>query len=221
MALEAAGATPGVDFRAQFEVPVFKTAESREDVTEKSSLNPDARAERLEEAARTSSIHLRDLGDGRLEMDVPPAVFRSLGGFLSLALFTVIWTIITFVIAWTDAPIFFPLVFGLFGLFMWLAVLQLLTGRKQTRITPDTVEASSRFLCFWSRKTIPASSVRRVGTPITARTQSGSKRTVYHNVRVFYEGEQKERHVDVASSIASKDEAQWIAEMVENALLGG
>ena len=218
--LEASGATPGVDFKAQFEVPVFKTADSREDVTEKSAIDLEARTEKLEEAARASSVHLRELGNGQLELDVPPSAFRSVGSFVGLVLFTVIWTVVTYFITKLDAPILFPIVFGFFGLIMWLGVLQQLTGRKRTQITPDTLEASSRFLCFWSRRTIPASEVHRVETPITSRTQSGSKHTAYYSVRIFYGNQERKRHVDVASSIANKSEAQWIAETVERALLG-
>ena len=218
--LEARGATPGVDFRAQFEIPVFKTADSREDVTEQSAVDPEVRAEKVKEAASASSVHMRELGNGLLELDVPPAAFRSVGSFLGLTLFTAIWTVVIFFITKSDAPILFPIVFGVFGLIMWLAVLQQLTGRKHTRITPDTIEASSRFLCFWSRRTIQASEFRRVKIPVTSRSQTGSKQTLYHSVRVFYGAGTKEQHVDVASSISNKAEAEWIAASVEKALCG-
>ena len=76
--------------------------------------------------------------------------------------------------------------------------------RKHTQIAPDTVEASSRFLCFWSRKTIPVSAVRRVGTP---NHRPNAERLEAHGLLQrsrFLRRGAKERHVDVASSIASK-----------------
>jgi len=219
--LEAAGATPGLDFQARIGIPVFQTAESREEVTEHSTVDPTVRAERMKEAARSSLVGVRELGMGRLELDVPPAAVRSVGMFLSLAAFTIFWTAVCVGMVMFDVPILFPIVFGLLDLLLWLILLQLLTGRTQTRIGAGEIAVSSRFLCFWSRRTIPAADVHRVEIPVTSRAQSGSRQYLYYSVRVFYGGSEKERHFDVADSIGNKAEAEWIAEAVENALLNG
>lgn len=219
--LEAVGATPGLDFQARFEIPVFLTAESREEVTEHSTVDPAIRAERMKEAARASLVGVRELGIGRLELDVPPAAVRSVGMFLGLAVFTVIWTAVSVFMVMFDAPIVFPIVFGFFDFILWLILVQYVTGRRRTRIGAGELEVSSRFLCFWSRRTISAADVRRVEIPVTSHAQSGSKQYLYYSVRVFYGGSERESHLDVADSIGNKAEAEWIAEAVEKALLNG
>ena len=218
--LEASAPTPGVDFQARFEVPVFKTADSREDVTARSTIDPVVQAQRMEEAARASRIYLHELADGSVELDVPPSVIRSPVSFLSFAVFTAIWIGAVVLMATFGVPVFFVAVFGLIGLVLLLVLFQQLTGRIRSRVTAGSVEVASRFLCFWSRRTISADEVRRVQIPVTGRTQWGTKEYLSYSVRVVYRHQGRLRNVDVAASIASKDEAQWIANAVENALTG-
>ncbi len=218
--LEASAPTAGVDFRARFEVPVFKTADSREDVTERSSIDPVAQAERMEEAARASRIYLHELADGSIELDVPPSVLRAPGMFLSLAMFTLFCIGACVVWIMVGAPVIVPIGIGLVILLLLLIHVQQLTGRTRSRVTAGSLEVASRFLCFWSRRTISADEVCRVQTPITSRAQYGTKHYAYYSVRIVYRQQGRLRNVDVAASIASKDEAQWIAQAVESALTG-
>ncbi|MHB8900980.1 MAG: hypothetical protein ACYC6Y_19710, partial [Thermoguttaceae bacterium] len=217
--LQAAGPTPGLDFQARFDVPVFRTADSRDDVTEESTLDPAAEAERLKEAARASRVHVEELPGGALELDVPPAAFRSAGPFLVLALFTLGWTAAIVLATLFGAPVFVTIGLGLFGLLLWLVMLQQLTGRRRSRVTTESIETASRFLCFWSRQTIAADQVQRVECPVTSQAQQGSRHYAWYSVRVFYRQGDRERHVDLADTLGSKAEAQWIAAAIENALL--
>lgn len=217
--LEASAPTPGLDFQVQFEVPVFKTADSRQDVTEQSIVDPAAQAEQLKEAARASRVYVHQRADGSLELDVPPAAFRSTGQFLALAAFTAIWTAGIFFADYVGAPLLLLVVFGLFDLLLGLILLGQLTGRKRSHITTDAVETSSRLLWFWSHRSIPAEQVHRVEFPITSRGQQGSRHYAWYSVRVFYRDAERERHVDVADMIGNKAEAQWIAAAIEDAIL--
>jgi hypothetical protein len=135
--------------------------------------------------------------------------------------FTIIWTAVCVFLVKMEAPLPFPIVFGLFNALFWLILIHYLTGRRRTLIASDAMKVSLRFLCFWSRRTVPAEDIHRVEIPVTSRAQSGSKHYLYYSVRVFYRGPRKERHVDVADMVGSKAEAQWIAAAVENALLNG
>ncbi len=217
--LEASAPTPGLDLNVQFEVPVFKTTDSRPDVTEQSTIDPALHAEQLKEAARASRVCVHERADGSLLLDVPPAAFRSVGQFLGLAAFAAVWTAAILLAAWLGAPLLLLAFLGLFDLLLGLVLLHQLTARRRSSITPRGVETSSRFLWFWRHRTIPADQVHRVEYPITSRAQQGSRHYAWYSVRVFYGQAGRECHVDVADTIGNKVEAQWIATAIEEALL--
>ncbi len=102
---------PGVDYSATFEVPVFRTEAS------KTPLGPQQVAELLGGADRAS---YRPPPDSRIYVktnrrgtEIFFSAARNLGAALSLTSFTALWTGTVALIVHLDAPIIFPVVFGL------------------------------------------------------------------------------------------------------------
>ena len=120
--LVVAADVPGVDYHAEFEVPVFETEESAKDfkITEDPSVErvvPEL-GKKLEQAG----IRVELLPAGK-RLVFPMA--RSLGPAIGLTVFFGVWTAIVVGLHFSDAPRIFPWVFGFFDALIFLGVVDL------------------------------------------------------------------------------------------------
>ncbi|MEO7403995.1 MAG: hypothetical protein ABIU95_10035 [Burkholderiales bacterium] len=130
---------PGVDYSAQFEVPVFKTNDSRRDFQLDERLAADFSPAPPREAVLADAGITRELlAESGVRMFFPPA--RNTGSAFGLTAFLAIWIGAIWFMIWVRAPFLFPVVFGLFGLLALWIVLDLwcIAAMSRRRATNST-----------------------------------------------------------------------------------
>lgn len=132
--LEVTADVPGVDYSAQFDVPVFKTSESRPDASPVA--DPTASFQPAPETwspPAHSRIRVHDLPGGQTELRFPAA--RNMGVTFGLLTFLSIWTGIIWFMIRKEAPLVFPIVFGVFDLLLMVGAFRMLF--HAVRVTAD------------------------------------------------------------------------------------
>jgi hypothetical protein len=191
--LEAWAEVPGVDYRAQFEVPVFRTGRTAE--TPPPAQVPAVRPEH-------PTIQMRIGPRGGTEF-VFPAV-RNIGPALGFAAFLAIWAGSIWLMVRLGAPIFFPVVFGAFGLLLFVLALDIWLVSSRVLIEGGTVTIRSGILGIARTRRIPSSEISDVRLAIGM--QSGG--TAFYEVKLVLSGG---RAITVGQNIRDKREAEWLA----------
>lgn len=205
LALECA--VPGVDFDQSWEVPVFVTPDSADIPTEEASAWQEAAAS-LKDYERTSHIHITPLPDG-ISIYASPARAKKAAAMLTV--FALIWVGITVAMARFGVPLFFPAVFGFFGVFMVYASLSLWFRATRTIARGDEVQVKSTLLGIGGTKTIPAAEIESVHLKIGMTAGDTSYyRVVLHR--------QDGKNTTLAAAIRDKGEARWLQQTVAKQL---
>jgi len=210
--LEAGARVPGVDYFAQFEVPVFRTADSAATAATPvpdPTLAYQAPPEPYHLPAQ-SRIQVRETPQGGKEF-VFPALLNP-GVALVVALILAIFSAATWFMATTGkAPIFFPIVFGFADLVIFLILINLLF--KSSRITADAsgLTVATRWLLIRSVKNLSAADV----ASITTKIGMTSGQNVYYDIHIIARAGSG---ITAASSIRDKKEADWLAAQMKNLL---
>lgn len=203
-------ALPGVDFSESYEVPVFRTADS-----------PLAKAAPLEDVPRWDKpveqftppvgtrIRVEPLPAGGCSVVFPAA--RNLGAvFILFLLASIFGAAIGFMIV-KKAPIFFPIIFGLFEVFMVFGVFHMLCHSSRVEVTGRALRLQSRWLFFskqyeWTIAEIADVYVRR-------GMQAGDKS--YYDVKLkLRDGRDRE----LGSSVPGSEYAAWLAAVIREAM---
>ncbi len=146
-------------------------------------------------------IRIRDLPDG-VELYLPAA--RNLGGTAILFGFTAVWSLFLWVMIVKKAPVFFPIIWGLFdALFVFLCALALLHSVR--------VVATRKGLTVFHRMLVPTLTRRLAVADIRAivakpETQAGTK-TWYGLTIQTHSG----REYSAGGGIPDKQHAEWLA----------
>jgi hypothetical protein len=206
--LEVRAEVPGVDYAARFEVPVFAVPAGSEGAVGEDHRFADAPSPGDYRQPRDSAIRVSESRRGT-EIYFPAA--RNPGAAIGLTAFLAIWCAATGLMTVLDAPLIFPIVFGLFALLLGWGALQLWLGT--THVTLAGSEA-----------------VVRKGLAGTGREQRVSRNDVaavevrigmQAGGRAFYDvwivGKDR-RKVAAGSAIANKREAEWVAHLIERGL---
>jgi hypothetical protein len=194
--LNASAKVTGTDFAADFEVPVFKTSESRPDAPKLS--DPTAAYEKPINLSLPRGIRIRTASTGGTEFHFAAA--RNKGAAFGLTCFTAIWVGAIVLILKLKAPIGFPIVFGFFGLLMVLGVIGMWTGAS--RVVADLSGLTiTHWYCFISwRKFVPSPDVRSV----EPKLGMSSGTTTYYDLHAVTAGG---RRIKLASAIRGKKES--------------
>jgi hypothetical protein len=205
--LEARASVPGVDYHAIFEVPVFRTPESDTPL-------PPGEDDQLEEAAED----YRQPPDSRILVTRPVrgteiyfAPARNAGAALGVTVFFGIWTAISVALPRFGAPILFPIVFGLFAVLLFLAVLSLWFGTTRVALTPSEAEVSHSTLGLGRTRTVPADDIDDIGLKIGM--QVGNR--PFYDIQIIKTNGKK---VPAGSAVRDKREAEWLVEQMKEAL---
>ena len=123
--LTVAAKAPGIDYKAVFDVPVMKTAQSSPGYSAAQMFDPTARRESVSDMAKRLSLRLELRPDGGFELVCPAA--RTLGMLAFLLPFTAVWSGVCYVL-WFEAhaPLLFPVVFSFFDAVLLLIVFNIL-----------------------------------------------------------------------------------------------
>lgn len=166
---------PGVDYAASFEVPVFRTADSRQTLEPERSPWSSAEPPRLSERdLAQSGIDSELLATGASRLTFRAARHR--GPAVALTLFLVVWLGFCALFVHLDAPLVFPILWGLFALLIFLGVLDLWLERRTIEIHPDRLVLQGGLLGLGRKREIPRTQVREVRS---VRGMQSGKRLFY------------------------------------------
>jgi hypothetical protein len=211
--VDAAASVPGVDYGAQFEVPLFRTSQSDPDFAPARTAEiPEQTAEDPTHTGSHGGITVRPGQRGGTEVYFAPV--RNVSVAIALTLFTSIWSAVIWFMMTQGAPIFFPIIFGLFDLLLLYAVLQLWFGVSKVLIESGQVQVTSGFLWLGVSKVIPCSQVEDI--QISIGMQSGGRTgTPYYNIELLTNDKKK---VNLGRSIKDKRQAEWLATTLKDAV---
>jgi hypothetical protein len=212
--LSAEARLPGVDYKDEFEIPVFHTTESAaSDDTAFTSLDP---------SASVANITPADLAKVGITVGAAPegmefrfAAARNKAAALALTAFTAIWTGICWILVTNDVPIIFPIVFGLFELLMVLALLDMWFGSTRVAIGGGVLHKRYSLLGIpVSSRSMPAADISRI--KLKVGMQSGGRAgTPYYDIQaVLLNGKSQ----PIAGAVRNKQHADWLTAQISSAL---
>jgi hypothetical protein len=200
---------PGVDYEAQFEVPVFRTSASDQPLsTEEERITRDPIAGADYEQPADSRIVVTTNRRGT-EVLFPAA--RNPGAATSLTFFLLLWLGCIALQIYFRAPLLFPVVTGLFGLLILFGVLDLWLTVSRVTVDAGILTWASGYLFPGRERTLQASEIADVIASIGM--QAGT--TVYYDVTVVRKNGKK---IKLGSSLRNKREAEWLAGTIKKAI---
>ncbi len=209
--LEAKAKMSGPGFSAVFEIPVFRVAGAVASANDDAVTDPTAALqESVEELRRdeNSRITVTDGPEGR-EFYFPAA--RNLGMAVFLTIFFIIWTGVIWLMTVKKAPLLFPIVFSLFDIFILFGLINAWFKSSRVTINRDGLRAVTQVAMLRFIRTDDAADVER----FTTKVGMTSNNKAYHDLQLITRAGKK---VTLASSLASKPEADWLVLEMTKAL---
>ena len=208
--LHAEADTPGISFSDDFEVPVFRltpqseTAGSSGDPVRTAPSGFQSDAEDVP-PPDNPKVRVGASANGGTEFYFP--IFRNPVRVLVLTLFTVVWTGVVYFLGHSQAPIFFPVVFGLFDVLLVYGLLQSALGSSRIEVSNGKIVLSRRLVGIGTTREIPHSDVAQILAATTTQSTPPS-----FSLRLQTKSGQK---ITMADSIDDREEARWIAAQLE------
>jgi len=172
--LEVKADVPGVDYGAAFEVPVFKTDESRED------FQADTQAINEYAVEADPEVELRRLG---IRRTLPPVGFgtrlifpmgRNPGMLVGSFFFSAIFGGAIWLMLHLEAPLLFPIVFGLFALLIVWVTLELMLYRSTVDVDEHGLTVRGGWLGLGRSVRIARDEIEQITT--RSNLQSGQRK---------------------------------------------
>lgn len=207
--LEVNAAVPGVDYSARFEVPVFVTPESSDQVPEEAHAAYALSEDQVRDYGRTSKIRVRSAPEGGTEIYVPPR--RTIGVALGATAFFLVWTGVVGVMVTQGAPLFMTAIFALVDVLIFCFVVSQWLGSTRTVINRDGITIRRGILGIESATRVDPDDINKVDIDIGMK--SGNR--AYYRVNLYID--EKKKHA-VAGGIGDKNEARWLASVVETSV---
>ncbi len=199
----------GVDYSSTFEVPVFRTADTDRARTESEEL---ATRDTLAPAAYRQPAGSRiQVTTNRRGTEILYPAARNPGVAAGLTGFTLIWCAVIWAEVHFGAPIIFPVVFGFFGVLLFVGLLEAWLRVTRVTVEPVGVTVASGYLATGAGKVIDAGDIADV-TP-TIMMQGGT--TPYYSIMIVRKNGRK---VSAGSGIRDKREAEWLAATVKGSV---
>jgi len=216
--LHAQADVPGVDYKDDFEIPVFRGAASAETTRDSESTGfstattggfATSSSDSGEVAQPSHTKVVVGMGSGGTEFYFP--ALRNPGRALMLLLFTIIWSGLVYFLYQKHAPIFFFIAFGLSDLLIIAGFLHVTFG--SARITVRSGEIFSRTGLFGLGPTrrIQVSDVAAIVAVVSAQQGTGSGSQL-HAIRLRLKDGRK---ITLADEIDSRQEARWVVSQIE------
>lgn len=198
----------GIDYLAEFHVPVFKTeanspnAKPVDDPT--ASFQPHGGEFRWPE---DSPIHVGPEG-GAFSVHFPAA--RNKGFLAGFSVFQAIWIGAVWFMIEMEAPLFFPIVFGFVGATMLLSLMHMLLHSVRIRADNDGLQIERRWLILRTHQRLAASDALRVA----AQSNMSSGDNNFYCIKATTSGNE----TTLAGGIPDKRQADWLAEQISDHL---
>jgi len=219
--LHAEADVPGVDYKDDFEVPVFrwsgKAARASAAAGEagwSSALQPALAVDPKESKPldvplpRNPKVRVTTTPDGATEFYFP--AFRNRGRTLILLLVTAGWTGMVYALAQSNAPRFFAAVFGLCDLFLGYGCLASLLGTARIIVGNGRLISRRGTIGNGTARAISFNEIASIQA--TAGVQQSSGYNASYRICLRTRGETK---LTLADSIADRAEACWIVAQIE------
>ena len=213
--LIASADVPGVDFGARFEVPVFCTEDSPTPGEEEA----EPQSQWATSASGTPRSLDEDLSRVGIFVERPPNRMqvqfrraRCKTGAAMLTGFAVLWTGVCIGLSYSDAPILFPIMFGLTDLLIVWGAFDAWLWHGRVRVGPGRLESRAGIFIA-TTKQFQAGEIRGIGA--SRGTQFGN--TVFYRIRVRpNEGSP----VTIGKYIGNRQLADALAEEIQQFLTG-
>lgn len=219
--LTAKADMPGVNYSAEFEIPVFRTtakaaraSASSGDVdwAPASRTNFPANAPVSDSLAVSVPAHPKVVvsitTQGATEFYFP--AFRNRGRTLFLLLFTAGWTALVYFLAHSDAPRAFPVVFGLFDVMLVYGCMQGLFGRARIVVGNGKLISQRGTFSTGAAAEIPFSDIEFVRA--VTGVQNSNAWSASYSIQLGIRSGSTPTLVD---NIANSEEARWIVGQIE------
>jgi hypothetical protein len=161
--LDVSAITPGVNYKSRFEVPVFKTEASRPDFElDPHMLRDFVATPPCELVLREAGIVKEPLPGSGVRLTFPAA--RNLGSALFATAFLTFWSVAIWLMLHLDAPIVFPILFGLVELFLIWVVVDLWFYRSIVEARSDGLTFRGGVFGIGFKRFWPAADVKQFET---------------------------------------------------------
>jgi len=203
----------GVDFSAEFELPVRRTDASDPTLTEQAIAAATMLLPENEQADIYADAKIRLLrrGDAGLQVIVPTVLGRSPGTIVGLGVFAAIWAAAVVFMATHGAPVFMSVIFGLFEVLFLMGIGSFATKRISTRFTAQGLEVRKSHFFVRSTKRIALQQITGFEHAMTGSSSSGSRQKGHYRVSVSAGGDS----VELAHFLSTKQQACWLQGVLE------
>jgi hypothetical protein len=205
--LELTASVPGVDYASTFEVPVFRTAESESAGPEAQSAEDEPAQEPYRRPANSRIV----VTTNRRGTEILFPALRNPGVAAGFVGFTLGWTAVVLALLKFNAPLLFPIVFGLFWILLVFGTLQQLLSVSRVVAQPGSLAVAHGYLSGGRERTIPASEIADITLKIGM--QAGSR--PYYDVMV---ARSNGKQVAAGRWVRDKREAEWLAATIKKEL---
>jgi HEAT repeats len=228
--LHAQADVPGVNYSDDFEVPVFRLSPASAPVAEVSdtsfaNYNSANNFASSSSAAATAPAFESDASDVAAP-DNPTVVvstgpnggtefyfhaFRNPGKVWLLIFFTTFWTGIVYFLHRSTAPWFFPIVFGLFDIFLIHASLQSALGTVHIEVGNGKIATRKNLLGLGNAQETPFAEIAQI-LAVTGPEQGTMTTNASYSIRVVTKAGKK---LNLVNAIYNRQEARWIVAQME------
>jgi hypothetical protein len=224
-ALTVDASLPGVDLHEDFDVPVYGGAMAQGPVQKDGPYiaqrpvpedGPYAVAQSAKEAVTrqdlaAAGIHVRQTEAG---VEYHFGAARNPSFAIGLTTFLLIWTGALSLQIAIDAPVFFPLLTGLFELLLLVITADLWLGTTTFTVGPHTVRCRQAIAGLGATRVIASTDIVKIDLHISMQT-TGRTGTPYYEIRATTG---PGRHRSLGSGIRNKAHAEWLAQEMRSAI---
>jgi hypothetical protein len=214
--LHAEADVPGINYRDDFEVPVFRTSTAAS-VAADSSASPSgfstSPAPDADSAAVLAPSHPQVVISsqaGGTEFYFRP--LRTPARAVFLFVFAAIWTGAVYMLFRSHAPWFFAAVFGLSDVLVIFALLHVALSSTRILVGNGEIVRTTRTLGIGSARHFPFFDIDAV-CPVTSGQQGGGPQNTVYGIRLRTKNGQR---VTLADEISSRQEARWVVSQIES-----
>ena len=207
--LKVQAAVPGIDYLADFKVPVFKTPDSSPDFKPDETVLVDYEVQLDDDdIVRAAGIRLEPTPGGR-RFIFPMA--RNPGGASGLTIFFTIWCGAIWLMIHMGAPILFPILFGLFAVLIFLGVLDLWLWSSMTEVRYGTLRVRTGLFGIGKTWTYAVDQIQTIKAE--SGMQSGNR--LYYMLRLYTTDGKKHT---LGKGLRNQSDANRIVEMLMESL---